>query len=174
MVGGGTGVFRTLFPPYTKEALGIGQGEIGLLLSVAAGVALASTLPAGLATDRLGRKRTLMVGMVTTASAVYVMAAGGTLVFAAVAVVMFGLSEAFAWGTMQVYAMDLSPENKRGAFLGVWGFFQSLGQIAGPLLIGILADGYGFRPAFTVATGMLVVGALMVLIFGPETRRRAR
>ena len=173
MVGGGTGVFRTLFPPYTKDAIGLGQGEIGLLLSVAAGIALASTIPAGLSTDRLGRKRTLIVGMLTTALAVYVMGAGGTIVFAAISVVMFGLSEAFGWGTMQVYAMDLAPENKRGAFLGVWGFFQVLGQIAGPLLIGVLADGYGFQLAFTVATGILVAGAVMVLIFGPETRRRA-
>lgn len=172
MVGGGTGVFRTLFPPFTTDTMGLESGQIGLLLSVAAGVALVSTMPAGMSTDRLGRKWTLMAGMLTTALAVYVMAAGGTIVFAAIAVIMFGLSEAFGWGTMQVYAMDLAPDNKRGAFIGVWGLFQNLGQIAGPLLIGLLADGFGFGPAFTVATGMLVAGAVMVLIFGPETRRR--
>ena len=173
MVGGGTGIFRTLFPPYTTETMGLNQAQVGVLLSIAAAVALASTMPAGMSTDRFGRKWTLMTGMLTTALAVYVMAAGGTVVFAVVAVVMFGLSEAFGWGTMQVYAMDLAPENKRGGFLGVWGLFQTLGQVVGPLLIGSLADGLGFEPAFTVATGILAAGAVMVLVFGPETRRRS-
>jgi MFS family permease len=170
MVGGGTGVFRTLFPPHATEVAGLSSGQIGLLLAIAGGVALAATMPAGFITDRYGRKRALLFGLFVTASAVYAMTLGASFAFAAIAVTLFGLSEAFGWGTMQVYAMDLAPEEKRGAFLGVWGLFMNLGQIIGPLVIGTLADVYGFKLAFTVVAVMLLVGATMVFAFGKETR----
>lgn len=172
MVGGGTGVFRTLFPPHFTETGGLSEAQIGLLLALAGGVALAATMPAGFVTDRYGRKRTLLFGLTVTASAVYVMTLGASFTFAAAAVITFGLSEAFGWGTMQVYAMDLAPEEKRGSFLGVWGFFMNLGQIIGPLLIGTLADAFSFGLAFTVVSVMLIAGALMVFVFGQETHHR--
>jgi DHA1 family multidrug resistance protein-like MFS transporter len=173
MVGGGTGVFRTLFPPHSSEVAGFSEVQIGLLLAIAGGSALVSTMPAGIITDRYGRKRTLLFGLFVTALAVFTMTLGVTFTIAALAVVTFGLSEAFAWGTMQVYAMDLAPEDRRGSFLGVWGFFQNLGQIAGPLLIGTIADSLGFNIAFAVVSGMLVVGATMVFLFGEETSTRS-
>ena len=170
MVGGGTGVFRTLFPPHFKEVAGLSEVQIGLLLAIAGGVALVATMPAGVITDRYGRKRSLLFGLLVTASAVYVMTLGATFMVAVVAVMAFGLSEAFGWDTMQVYAMDLAPEEKRGAFLGVWGLFMNLGQIIGPLFIGTLADRYSFGLAFTVVSGMLIVGATTVFLFGKETK----
>jgi MFS family permease len=173
MVGGGTGVFRTLFPPHSSEVGGLSEVQIGLLLAIAGGVALVSTMPAGIITDRYGRKRTLLFGLFVTALAVFIMTLGATFTMAAVAVVTFGLSEAFAWGTMQVYAMDLAPEDRRGSFLGVWGLFQNLGQITGPLLIGTIADSFGFNIAFTLVAGMLIVGAAMVFLFGEETKARS-
>ncbi len=170
MVGGGTGVFRTLFPPHSSEVGGLSEVQIGLLLAIAGGVALISTMPAGIVTDRYGRKRTLLFGLFVTALSVYVMTLGASFTMAAIAVVTFGLSEAFASGTIQVYAMDLAPEDRRGSFLGVWGFFQNLGQIMGPLLIGILADAYNFNLAFMTVSGMLLLGAAMVFLFGKETK----
>jgi MFS family permease len=173
MVGGGTGVFRTLFPPHATDVAGLSEAQIGLLLALAGGVALAATMPAGFITDHYGRKRTLLFGLFVTALAVYVMTLGATFTIAAVAVITFGLSEAFGWGTMQVYAMDLAPEENRGSFLGVWGLFMNLGQIIGPLFIGTLADVYSFGLAFTVVSIMLVAGATMVFVFGKETKGTA-
>jgi DHA1 family multidrug resistance protein-like MFS transporter len=173
MVGGGTGVFRTLFPPHSSEVGGLSEVQIGLLLAIAGGVALVSTMPAGIIADRYGRKRTLLFGLFVTALAVSIMTNGASFAIAALAVVTFGLSEAFASGTIQVYAMDLAPEDKRGSFLGVWGFFQNLGQIAGPLLVGTIADRFGFSIAFTLVAGMLIVGATMVFLFGQETKMRS-
>jgi MFS family permease len=93
---------------------------------------------------------------------------------ALIAVLIFGLAEALATGTIQVYAMDLAPEDKRGAFLGVWALSQSAGQIVGPLIIGLIADTVSFQASFLVVVAILVVGIGMVLVFGTETHRRGR
>ncbi len=170
MVGQGTGAFRTLFPPQTKEVAGLDEAQIGFLLAIAVGLSIVAALPAGIVIDRYGRKLPLLGGLLMTALAAYIMAIMGSFQLAALAVIVFGLSEAFGTGTLQVYAMDLAPENERGAFLGVWGLFMSVGQIVGPLVVGVLADVYGFAIAFYFVAVLLVVGSVMVAIFGRETR----
>ena len=170
MVGQGTGAFRTLFPPQTKEVAGLDEAQIGFLLAIAMGLSIAAALPAGMVIDRYGRKIPLLGGLLMTALAAYIMAVMGSFQVAAVAVVIFGLSEAFGSGTLQVYAMDLAPEDRRGAFLGVWYLFMNIGQIVGPLVVGLLADAYGFAFAFYFVACLLVVGSGMVALFGRETR----
>ena len=170
MVGGGTGVFRTLFPPQAAGVAGLNEAQIGLLLAVAGAFALASTLPTGIASDRYGRRRVLLAGLLVTALSAAMMANVVSFTGAAIAVVAFGLAESAGWGTLQVFAMDQAPADRRGAFLGGWSFFQTLGQVTGPLIIGLLADTYGFNVGFMVVTGLLVAGATFMYIFGRENK----
>ena len=90
---------------------------------------------------------------------------------ALLAVLAFGFAEAFGTGTTQVYAMDLAPDNRRGAFLGVWSLSMIAGQVIGPIVIGSVADNAGFQAAFITVSGFLIVAAVTVAIFGVETRR---
>jgi MFS family permease len=170
MVGGGTGVFRTLFPPQAESVAGLNEAQIGLLLAVAGGFALASTLPTGIASDRYGRRVVLLAGLLVTALSAALMANVVSFTGAAIAVVAFGLAESAGWGTLQVYAMDQAPADRRGAFLGVWSFFQTLGQVIGPLTIGLLADAYGFRLGFMVVTGLLITGAIVMFVLGRDAK----
>ena len=170
MVGGGTGVFRTLFPAQATGAVGLDLSQVGFLLTIAGAFAFASTLPVGAATDRYGRRVALLSGLFITALSVALMANVVSFMGAAIAVVVFGLAESAGWGTLQVYAMDQAPDDKRGAFLGGWSFFQTLGQVMGPLIIGTLADQFGFNVGFIVVAGLLIVGAIVMYVFGTETK----
>jgi len=172
LVIGGTGVFRTLFPAHMREAVGLDEAQIGFLISLSGLLALLGSMPVGMASDRFGRKRPLILGLLLTGVATYLMSGSLEFTGAAIAVIVFGLAEAMGNGTIQVYAMDLAPEERRGEFIGVWFLFMTMGQITGPLVIGLIADRAGFAPAFTVVTVMLVVGAIMVGIFGKETAGR--
>ncbi len=174
LVVGGTGVFRTFFPVQGTIAAGLDELQVGNLIAVSGILALVAAIPAGIANDRYGRKRILLAGLVVMAVAVWMMSGLTTFSAAVASVLVFGLAEALGTGTIQVYAMDLAPDDKRGAFLGVWSFFQSAGQIFGPLFIGLLADAVSFRAAFLTVVGLLAVGAVMVSIFGAETHRGGR
>ena len=145
--------------------------QIGNLLAIAGAFSVIGALPTGFASDRFGRKRLLAFGLMGTAVATYLMAGTTGFGSAVVAVIAFGLTEAVVLGTNQVYAMDLAPEDRRGAFLGVWTLFTNLGQITGPLVIGSLADAFGFSVAFTVVAVAVALGAAAVLALGTETRR---
>ncbi len=171
---GGTGAFRTLFPVQAAAGAGLGEAGIGNLIAIAGLMALAASLPAGMAADRIGRKRPLILGLVGAALGVWLMADMSSFASALLAVVVFGTAEAFATGTIMVYAMDLAPEDRRGAFLGVWQFSMNVGQMGGPLAIGAIADGRGFSAAFAAVAVALVAGAALIAVFGTETRRARR
>ena len=171
---GGTGAFRTLFPVQAAEGAGLGEVGIGNLIAIAGLLALAASFPAGMAADRIGRKRPLIFGLLGAALGVWLMADMSSFGTALLAVAVFGTAEAFATGTIMVYAMDLAPEDRRGAFLGAWQLSMNVGQMAGPLAIGAIADARGFPAAFATVAVALVVGAAMIAVLGTETRRARR
>jgi MFS family permease len=152
LVNGGTGVFRTLFPPQAGIVAGL----------------------SGMAVDRFGRKWPLIVGLLATALGTYFMAITGDLSSALLAVAVFGLAESLGQGSLQVYAMDQAPAEKRGAFLGMWLLFTNMGQITGPLVIGTIADVYGFKTGFVTVVVALVAAAALMAILGRDTRAQAR
>jgi MFS family permease len=91
-----------------------------------------------------------------------------------VAVALLGLGEGASAGTSQVFAMDLSPEGRRGAFLGVWTLFQSLGGLLAPLAVGGIAKTFGYGIAFYSVAVWLVLALLLMWWWGPETGGRGR
>ena len=171
LVTGGTGVFRTFFPVQGANAAGLDEAQVGTLIAVSGILALAAAIPAGIANDRIGRKYTLIFALIATSIAVWMMSGLSGFETALLAVLAFGFAEAFGTGTIQVYAMDLAPDDRRGAFLGVWSLSMIAGQVIGPIVIGTVADNAGFQTAFITVSVFLVAAAVMVVVFGVETRR---
>ncbi len=113
----------------------------------------------------------MIFALLATSVAVWMMSGLSDFESALLAVLAFGLAEAFATGTNQVYAMDLAPSDRRGAFLGVWSLSMIAGQVIGPIVIGSVADNAGFQTAFVTVSGFLIAAALIVTMFGVETRQ---
>ena len=171
LVTGGTGIFRTFFPVQGANAAGLDEARVGTLIMFSGILALGAAIPAGIANDRIGRKRTLIFALLATSLTVWMMSGMSNFESALMAVLAFGLAEAFATGTNQVYAMDLAPHDRRGAFLGVWSLSMIAGQVFGPIVIGSVADSAGFQTAFIMVSGFLIAAGVVVAIFGVETRR---
>ena len=171
LVAGGTGVFRTFFPVQGANAAGLDEARVGILITASGILALAAAIPAGIANDRIGRKPTLIFSLLAMSVAVWMMSDLSGFEAALLAVLAFGFAEAFGSGTTQVYAMDLAPDGRRGAFLGVWSLSMIAGQVLGPIAIGTVADNVGFEAAFITVTGFLIAAGVMVFVFGVETRQ---
>ena len=171
MIGVGPGVFRTFFPVFLNDNAGLGTTLIGTLMSVAMAVTIAATLPVGVLLDARGRRFPMFTGLVVTAASAYLMAITGSFALALLTVLVFGIAEAFNQGSVQTYAMDLAPPDKRGAFLGIWHVAMNTGQFAGPLGIGLVASLLGMTTAFLIMGAIVAAAALAVLLLAAETRR---
>ncbi|HZT05807.1 MAG TPA: MFS transporter [Chloroflexota bacterium] len=167
------GIFASLFPLYLKTTRGFTTGEIGALITVAGVSSLAVSFPNGMLVDRFGRKSTLVPGLVGYGVASALLALGGDFGHLAPIVVLYGLGESVCTGVSQVYAMDLAPENRRGAFLGVWSLLAEAGTAAAPLVVGFTAERLGFGFTFVAVGVALGTVATIMGTLGPDTRRRA-
>lgn len=146
----------------------------GVALALAAAGTAAALQVAGRVADRLGRKPLMLTGLVVTAVGLGLVGLSGDLL------VLFGLSALSGLGAgllnpaQQATVADVIGTGRRGGpVLGVFQMAQDAGAILGPILVGLLADRFGYAVAFGV-TAVVSLVAVLPWLLAPETLHRAR
>ncbi len=154
--------------------LGAGPAQLGVIEGIAESVASFAKLFSGYLTDRLERRKPLVVGGYFVANAVKPLLALATSWWH---ILLIRFSDRLAKGVRGAPRDVMVAENVGKEKLGsAYGLIQSLdsaGAIAGPLLALVMLARFGIRHVFLAAA---VPGALSVLvaIFGiRETKRRS-
>jgi MFS family permease len=140
-----------------------------LAVTTATGVNLAavlvSTIAAGIASDRLGRRRVFVCGGALAMSAAAVlMACWPTWPGVVVAAVLLGLGfGTYSAVDLALLTQVLPAAADRARDLGVLNIASSLPQVIAPVVAGALVTGAGGYPLlYAVAAGVGVVGAVLV------------
>jgi DHA1 family multidrug resistance protein-like MFS transporter len=165
------------FLPYYVQELGVtGLDEIefwsGALLT-AMGVAMAIFSPIwGSLADRYGRKlmveRALFGGALVLAAAAFVQSVQQLLVLQFLLGCLAGTVPAAA-----TLVASSAPREKAGHALGLFQMAVFSGMSAGPLAGGVVADLFGYRPAFFVVGGLSFLAGITVLVLVREEPRPA-
>ncbi len=164
------GVFSALFPLYVQQAANFSAADIGYMITIASITTLLISYPNGVLVDWYGRKKTLIPGLFILGISSYLLAQSFEYWAVVVVVVVYGVGVGMTMGTAQVYSMDLAPERRRGAFLGVWSVFTHSSAIIAPLLLGFLAETVGMAATFAIVSILLALSAIVTWVYGPETR----
>jgi dipeptide/tripeptide permease len=53
--------------------------------------------------------------------------------------------------------------------MGIFRFFGDIGSLFGPILLGVIADGFGLSAPFYVMSGVILLVAVFIFLFGEET-----
>ena len=139
--------------------------ESGYVIALARATSLLSGFLLGASTDRLGPRRTVPVGFL-----LLTLGAVGTL-FSASYAEMVGATIVFAVGTGWLSAsllplvLEPVPLPLQGTAVGVFGSFEDLGLLVGPVLISSVYTVYGVRAMFLVVAAVTFAGALLSLLF---------
>lgn len=164
----GPGAFRTFFPVQAAAA-GLSLTDVGNLISTSGLAAMLVALPVGALVDWRGRKPMLVIGLLVIGLSLFLVAGMNGLLVALAAAVAFGVGEAVGSNTVQTYAMDLAPADRRGYFLGTWQATMNVGQLIGPLIVGALAVPLGIPVAFVVIGGAILATGVATAFVGRET-----
>ncbi|MDD1733318.1 MAG: MFS transporter [Methanothrix sp.] len=121
-------------------------------------------LPAGIWSDRIGRKRILALGyalfaLTALGFALVTSPAGLIILFA-----LYGLVYALVDGSERAFVSDLSPPGLRGSALGLYSGALGLAAIASSLLAGAVWQWWGPEATFFLgagAAGMAAVGMMV-------------
>ena len=163
------GVFMSIFPVHLQEIIGATENQIGIIVTLAGALTFAVAFPNGIFIDRFGRKKSLVPGLLMLGIVAVGIAYSNTYFAMLFVVGFYGIAEGIVMGSSQAYAMDLAPEDRRGEFLGVWAIFQNSGALLAPLIIGAIYAIWGPKEAFTLVGAWLLISALLMAAFGPET-----
>ena len=160
-----------LFPLFFA-ASGLSLREIGLLTFAYPAVWSVGQLWTGALSDRWGRKRLIVGGMVV--QGVALVALGLTRGFGPwlAAGITLGIGTAMVYPTLLAVIGDVAHPAWRGAGVGVYRFWRDLGYAVGALVAGGLADAFGIAAAIIVVGGITAATGGLVAVRMPETLPR--
>ncbi|WP_026169904.1 MULTISPECIES: MFS transporter [unclassified Streptomyces] len=163
-----TTVLNVALPTMSRD-LGASAEALSWIIDAYTLVLAGVLLTAGSLSDRYGRKRLLMIGLVVfaVASAIGALAQEPWQVIAARGLMGVGGSF-FMPGTLSILVHVFPPEERTKA-LGRWGAVTAMGMVLGPLLGGLLLEHFWWGSMFVANIPVVLVALIGVAWIVPES-----
>jgi MFS family permease len=126
-------------------------------------------LASGGLSDRIGRKRLIVSGMLVQAAALAVIATSHELGPWFAAAVLLGIGTAMVYPTLLAVIGDVAHPSWRASAVGVYRLWRDLGFAVGALLAGLLADRLGMVAAIWIVAALTAASGIVVLVRMYET-----
>jgi DHA1 family multidrug resistance protein-like MFS transporter len=150
--------------PLFASDLGATTVQVGMINAGFMVAAALLSLPLGLVSDRLGRRRLILAGMAISGLTSLLLLLVRTPLQVGAIYLFSGIGLACFSPSMMSYVGDVSPPSFLGRAYGWYTSSLYLGMAAGPGLGGAIAAG-GFRAAFLVSAAVIAAG---ILVGGPR------
>lgn len=155
---------EALFTLYGVKYLGIKESAAAFLLSFFSLTFLIFAIPSGFIATKIGRRKTIMTGIIGLLVVFMLITFFRNTTYIAV---LLGIGGIF-WSLINInsYPMvvEMTSDNKIGAYTGLYYFFSSLAAITGPPLLGFIIDFVGYGSLFIISISFLLL-ALVTMMF---------
>jgi MFS family permease len=163
------GVRTSILPLFITEELKSTATVVGLGFTVSAVIQGALILRAGRISDERGRRFILIMGSSISMVGVVIMILTVNPAMYFITMAIIGIGNAFLAAAPATVVGDLL-EGKGGQVIALFQMAGDAGMIVGPIVVGFVADHYGYRSAFAVS-GLVFSLAIILSIKMPETRK---
>ena len=147
------------FLPIYVVGIGMDAAQAGVLFGVQSVTSFFSRPTMGWASDRIGRRPLIVLGLVVCAASLaaipFTRPFGGLMVLSA----LFGFGEAIVNASAAALVADLSELKTLGSAMGMQGTIMDIGHASGPILAGVLIGALGFQTAFSIIAGLVLLAA---------------
>jgi MFS family permease len=141
------------FSNYCVQFLKLEVSDASTILGFFALAFLVFAIPAGFIGSKLGKRRTILIGLIGDFAVFLVLATIGTIVpFSKPLMMGLMLVGGFFWALSNINSyplvVEMTTEEHVGTYTGLYYFSSSLAAITGPLLVGAIVDMIGFGSTF--------------------------
>ncbi len=153
-----------VLPSYIRF-LGADAGVLGIIFGMYPAMLFLFSIPMGLLSDRVGRRRVLIVGMVLLAVSTAVFGFATTVFSLILARSIQGISAAATWSAGLALLADTYGRSELGEKMGVTMSAMSVGMVIGPVAGGYLYEHVGYTATFIIpslAAGLMVIGLFLL------------
>ena len=161
LVGFTIGMMRTVVPALSESEFGVPKNSFMLLTSfvVAFGfVKGALNFVAGRLSERIGRKKVLLLGWITALPIPLLVYFAPSWSWIVAATVLLGINQGLTWSMTQTAKLDITRADQRGLTIGLNEFSGYVGLALAGIITAYLATALGAR------AGLLVFGMATVLL----------
>jgi MFS family permease len=167
----GAGGELALLPLLVTTHLGLSAASAGtamLAVGLLGGVLL---VPGGNASDRWGRRPTMVVGGVVSALGFVLYATSGAFAQVLLAAAVRALGASLIWPAATAWMSEAMPRRRHAFYMGVFGEFENVGVTVGPVLGGLAWSVAGIQAAFYVyAVSALLAAAIAAVMIDRRVR----
>ena len=160
--------YNSITSKYSVYATNILGFDFNLTLIVAQAAAIVSYIPVGIISSKVGRRKTILAGIVMLASAFTI---GHFIQPTTPAWIMFPIFSlaGIGWATINVNSFPMVVELARGGDVGKYtGYYYTASmaaQIVAPIVSGVLYDLIGMRQVFFLFGAAFVVFSFITMFF---------
>jgi maltose/moltooligosaccharide transporter len=161
----GWNAMEAFFTLYGINVLGIDAGDGAKMLTAFAAALIVFAIPSGLIATRIGRKPTIMIGLV---GMVIGLSIGFLVRDQTTLLILLAVMGGF-WALININSLpmvyDLGDEERIGALTGMYYFAASAAAITGPILAGTLIDltGKNYAILWLFSAGFIALAAGLML-----------
>ena len=157
------GFFGLVGTFYFRDSFGVSPAGVGLLLACFFVPFALLQYPFGMLSDRVGRAVPIAAGSAGFGLATVGVGMAPTVSLAAAGMVLVGVLGALVAPATMALVTDIVEGSERGAAMGVFNVFGSLGFLGGIVGGGGLVARYDYVTAFAVAGGLEIAVAIVTL-----------
>jgi MFS family permease len=163
------GVRTSILPLFITEELKSTAAVVGWGFTISAIIQGTLILRAGRLSDERGRRFILIVGTTIALVGIVIMTLTLNPLMFFISMAIMGLGNAFLASAPATIVGDLI-EGKGGQVIALFQMAGDAGMIVGPVVVGFVADHYGYRAAFGLS-GLVFCIAIVLSLKMPETRK---
>jgi MFS family permease len=161
------------FALYITEKFNVGMTEVGVLFALFSISSFIGSFLGGALTDRVGRRRILIFGLLASSFSTLLMGFIDSLQAFYVLALIAGIFTDVAGPAHQAMVADLVPEQKRAEGYGILRVGFNLAVVIGPAIGGLLAT-RSYQLLFVTDAVVSTIVAGIVYLFLRETKPEAR
>ena len=163
------GLLVPILPFILSDRLNVPQSSIqsytSAFLAAYAGASVFASPPAGIIADKLpARQLPFLLGLTALLAATVLLYLGQTVGVLILARALQGISAAVVWTIGLALLLDTVGSEKLGVTIGSIFGFISIGELAAPVLGGVVYDKAGYGAVFAMAFAMLALDFIMRLM----------
>ncbi|MDP1735982.1 MAG: MFS transporter [Caulobacter sp.] len=158
--------FSEAFLILRAQAVGLPIALVPLVLVIMNVVYAMVAAPVGSLSDRIGRRRLLVAGLVVLLVADVVLTLAGGVTGVLVGVALWGLHLGLTQGLMASLVADAAPAKLRATAFGLFNLATGLSLLAASVIAGLLWAMAGAQATFLAGAGFTLVALVGLLLFG--------
>ena len=159
--------------PLFYASAGLTLQQIGILASVYPAVWGFGQLFTGAWSDRAGRTKLIVGGMLWQAAGIAVIALTASFASFALGAALLGIGTAMVYPTLLAGIGDVAHPSWRASSVGVYRLWRDLGYAAGALVAGLAADAFGLHVALWVVAVITAASGITAWVRMSETLTRS-